>query len=154
MSNPSKFTIKDQRLIQRALRERWPIPKEVRDEVLLSTVDIALHSEKDEHKLRAANTLARFDTINLEDQKQQMVLQTTEIEFSPKDMDDKSLDSEIARLQALVDGDGNQLTLPPITLEELKEHNAMDYFDDPPELYAVKRVQMTKLKPIEGWREP
>ena len=51
-------------LVNRAIRERWPITDRHRQKVI-DIIDQELHSEDNQNQMRAASLLAKIDALNL-----------------------------------------------------------------------------------------
>lgn len=59
-------TMGDQRLITKAITERWPIEARMRHRVVEHTFDVLTNSEKEDSlRMTAANTLVKIDGLNL-----------------------------------------------------------------------------------------
>lgn len=62
---PGLMSKADLRLLGRALRSRWKIPRNARDKLMERTIKTALESPDDVVSIAAVNTLLKADSINL-----------------------------------------------------------------------------------------
>ncbi len=66
--------IRDTRLMERALRERWPIPQELRERIVLNLIAIVANkSLSPRERTSAAKALLHADQLNVEQEKMEQL---------------------------------------------------------------------------------
>ena len=66
--------IRDTRLMERALRERWPIPQELRERIVLNLIAIVANKNlSPRERTSAAKALLHADALNVEQEKMEQL---------------------------------------------------------------------------------
>ena len=94
------YTGKDLPIINQAVRERWPINDSIKNKVLKALNQILDKEEELELKLKASNTIAKIDSLNLQEQK--IKTPTVNINVDLNKLNDSELDKRIAELEAQI----------------------------------------------------
>lgn len=81
-------TTEDQRLVSRAIKERWPMTGDMRERIVEETYGILEETDDDKLKLLAANTLVKVDGLNLKERELQIRSQPKTIIHANMTMDE------------------------------------------------------------------
>lgn len=68
------MTVRDTRMMERALRERWPIPQELRERIVLNLIAIVANKNlSPRERTSAAKALLHADQLNVEQEKMEQL---------------------------------------------------------------------------------
>ncbi len=70
----NEMSVRDTRMMERALRERWPIPQELRERIVLNLIAIVANkSLSPRERTSAAKALLHADQLNVEQEKMEQL---------------------------------------------------------------------------------
>lgn len=75
----------DTRLIEKAIRQRWPIPDHIREKVGVALADVIETDASARNKVAAARALANLDQLNMEQEKRDLgISDKVDINLAPR----------------------------------------------------------------------